>query len=71
MKRSSGRSLAVPRILFVKECPYLRRDGGVRRGRDLAWVSVTIWRRRGATIRTWFFKAMWTRNCCVRVRRSR
>jgi uroporphyrinogen decarboxylase len=53
-----------PRILFVKEGPYL--DLMAASGADVVSLGVRpTWRPHGAIIPTWFSRAMWTRSCCA------
>ena len=48
---------------FRKRSPYL--DAMASSGADVVSSALAMtWRRRGAIIRTWFFKAMWTKKCC-------
>ena len=59
-----------PSILFVKECPFL--DAMASSGADVVSLGVRHdLAAARATIRIWFFKATWMRNCYARERRSR
>ena len=63
-------SPGVPRILFVKECPYL--DDMANTGpKWSAWACGTTWRRPVPSTRTWYFRGTWTRPCCGSAPRPR